>query len=103
MALQTSTALNTGTLYTLVPFITAIVSVFLFKEKLSIQMLGVYLVGAVGTCWVVVEGDLETLLRLNLNKGDILFCSGVCLWCAFLSRGKFFIVEKKPSLPCFVL
>ncbi|WP_432212413.1 hypothetical protein [Pseudoalteromonas shioyasakiensis] len=61
MALQTSTALNTGTLYTLVPFITAIVSVFLFKEKLSIQMLGVYLVGAVGTCWVVVKGDLETL------------------------------------------
>ncbi|EOX4943395.1 DMT family transporter [Vibrio alginolyticus] len=76
MALQTTTALNTGTLYTLVPFITAIVSVFLFKEKLSIQMLGVYLVGTVGTCWVVVKGDLETLLKLNLNKGDILFLLG---------------------------
>ncbi|MDP2636331.1 MULTISPECIES: DMT family transporter [unclassified Pseudoalteromonas] len=76
MALETTTALNTGTLYTLVPFITAIVSVFLFKEKLSIPMLGVYLVGAIGTCWVIVQGNLETLLRLNLNKGDILFLLG---------------------------
>nr|WP_254230199.1 DMT family transporter [Vibrio coralliilyticus] len=75
-ALETTTALNTGTLYTLVPFITAIVSVFLFKEKISFQLFGVYLVGAVGTCWVVVQGDLETLLRLNLNKGDILFLLG---------------------------
>ena len=76
MALETTTALNTGTLYTLVPFITAIVSVFLFKEKLSIPMLGVYLLGAIGTCWVIVSGNLETLFRLNLNKGDILFLLG---------------------------
>jgi len=75
-SLETTTALNTGTLYTLVPFITAIASIFLFKERMSFQILGIYLIGAVGTCWVVVQGDLQTLMNLNLNKGDFVFLLG---------------------------
>ena len=89
-ALETTTALNTGTLYTLVPFITAIVSIFLFKEKLSIQMLGIYLIGALGTCWVVVQGDLDTLLRLNLNRGDVWFLLGCMSMVCFSVSMKIF-------------
>lgn len=88
--LETTTALNTGTLYTLVPFMTAMASVLLFKETISLQRLGVYLIGAAGTCWVVVRGDLATLLSLDLNQGDGLFLLGcVSMVCFSLSMKLF--------------
>jgi drug/metabolite transporter (DMT)-like permease len=75
-ALNSTTALNTGTLYTLVPFITAIFSLLIFKEKISKQMLFVYLLGIAGTCWVIFGGDLHALLAFSLNSGDALFMAG---------------------------
>ncbi len=69
-ALTTTTSLNTGTLYTLVPFLTAIFSIFTFKEKITKKMLLVYLIGSSGTCWVIFGGDLEALLAFSLNGGD---------------------------------
>ena len=75
-ALNSTTALNTGTLYTLVPFITAIFSLFIFKEKISKQMLFVYLLGISGTCWVIFGGDIHALLAFSLNSGDALFMAG---------------------------
>lgn len=77
-ALKTTTALNTGTLYTLVPFMTALVSLLVFKEKISSKMLLVYLIGVAGTCWVIFGGDINALLALSLNGGDALFLAG-CL------------------------
>jgi len=75
-SLNSTTALNTGTLYTLVPFITAIFSWFIFNEKISKKMLFVYLLGIAGTCWVIFGGDIHTLLALSLNSGDALFLAG---------------------------
>jgi len=75
-ALKTTTALNTGTLYTLVPFLTAIFSIFAFKEKITKNMLLVYLIGTAGTCWVIFGGDIKALLAFSLNSGDILFMGG---------------------------
>jgi len=75
-ALKTTTALNTGTLYTLVPFITAVVSIFIFKEKITKGMLLVYLLGTVGTCWVIFKGDINSLVAFSFNTGDALFIAG---------------------------
>ena len=75
-ALKTTSALNTGTLYTLVPFMTAILSLFIFKEKITKRMLLVYLLGTAGTCWVIFGGNINTLLAFSLNDGDALFMVG---------------------------
>ena len=75
-ALETTTALNTGTLYTLVPFITAIFSLLIFKEVFTKRMLFVYLLGIAGTCWVIFGGDINRLLAFSLNSGDALFVAG---------------------------
>lgn len=77
-ALKTTTTLNTGTLYTLVPFLTAIVSIFLFRDEIRPGTLLVYLISTVGTLWVIGRGDINVLLHLNLNHGDALFLVG-CL------------------------
>lgn len=77
-ALKTTTTLNTATLYTLVPFLTALLSVVLFRDKMRIATLLVYLMSTVGTLWVISRGDSAVLLNLELNQGDPLFLVG-CL------------------------
>ncbi|GKW25900.1 hypothetical protein PEC311524_34940 [Pectobacterium carotovorum subsp. carotovorum] len=75
-ALKTTTTLNTGTLYTLVPFLTALFSIVLFRDKIRMGTFLVYIISTVGTLWVIARGDINVLLHLNLNQGDILFLVG---------------------------
>lgn len=72
-ALETTTALNTGTLFTIVPLLTAILCIFFLKEKMSLKQLFIYLVGIVGTCIVVFKADINLFLNFSLNQGDIIF------------------------------
>ena len=72
-ALETTTALNTGTLFTLVPLITAILCIFFFKEKIPLAQLIVYIIGIISTLIVVFKANLELLLKFSLNQGDIIF------------------------------
>ncbi|WP_100915767.1 DMT family transporter [Pseudoalteromonas spongiae] len=89
-ALETTTPLNTATLYTLVPFLTAIFSVFVFKESMSFKLLLIYLIGALGTCWVVVRGSLEVLIGMSINQGDYLFFLGCISMVCFSISMKLF-------------
>lgn len=72
-ALEYTTALNTGTIFTLVPFITAVFSIFIFNQKISLMSYMVYFIGIIGTSMVVFRGNLELFLSLSLNNGDIIF------------------------------
>ena len=72
-ALETTTALNTGTLFTLVPLITAILCIFFLKEKMSLYQLIVYFIGIIGTSIVVFKGNIKLILNFSLNHGDIIF------------------------------
>lgn len=72
-ALEFTTALNTGTLFTLVPLLTAFVAIFVFKQHISLFQLIVYLIGIIGTCIVIFKGEIELFLQLSLNSGDIIF------------------------------
>ncbi|MGB5868230.1 MAG: DMT family transporter [Arcobacteraceae bacterium] len=72
-ALETTNALNTGTLFTIVPLITSVLAIFILKQKMNFKQLYTYLIGIVGTCIVIFKGDLELLLAFSLNQGDIIF------------------------------
>ena len=66
-ALETTTALNAGTLYTLVPLITAILCVFIFKDKISFYQIFLYFIGIIGTCLVVFKGNLDLFLSFIIH------------------------------------
>src|SRR5690606_6735043 len=68
-ALQTTSSLNTAAIYTLVPMITAIISVFLLGERFTLTRILAYGLGIVGACWVIFQGDLDAFLSLRLNRG----------------------------------
>jgi len=72
-SLNSTSSLNTGTLFTLVPFVTALLSIIAFRESISKKQIFVYFLGASGTCWVVFGGRLDLLMSFSLNKGDLIF------------------------------
>jgi len=82
-SLNTTTSLNTGALFTLVPFITACMSIFVFKENITKQQLVVYALGVIGACWIIFGRQLESLLAFSINKGDIIFMAGALSMCCY--------------------
>lgn len=75
-ALETTTVINTSTLYTLVPLITAVLCIFFFKERISAKELLVYFVAMSGTAIVIFKADISLFLSFSLNSGDIIFLLG---------------------------
>jgi len=83
-ALNTTSATNTATIFTLVPLITGLLSIFALHERLSGKQLLVYAIGAIGTTWVIFGGQLTLLLSFTLNKGDLIFM-GTIFFMSFYS------------------
>lgn len=75
-ALESTTTLNTGTIFTLLPLMTAILCIFFLKQKLTLKQYFIYLVGIIGTCIVVFKGNFELFLNFSLNTGDWIFLAG---------------------------
>lgn len=76
-ALETTTALNTGTLFTLSPLITAVFAIFILNQKMNLNQFIVYIIGIIGTCIVIFKANLELFLNFSLNNGDVLFLFAV--------------------------
>ncbi|NLC27827.1 MAG: DMT family transporter [Campylobacteraceae bacterium] len=82
-ALKTTTVLNTGTLYTLVPFVTALFAFVAFKDRLGYKRMLAFIIGTIGTVWVIFEGNIERILQFNLQEGDGLFILGAISMCVY--------------------
>ncbi|MEY8264014.1 MAG: DMT family transporter [Bermanella sp.] len=78
-ALRFTTAINTGALYTTVPAMTAVFAFFINKVNSSKLRSAGLLLGTLGALWIVFRGDLNGLLNLQFNKGDLIFLLG-CLF-----------------------
>lgn len=95
-----TTVLNTSTLFTIVPLGTALVSFVILKEKIGTQKTIVYIIGAIGTIWVIFQGNINLLLSFSLNKGDLLFLLGALSMCCYAVSMKF--LYKNDEMIVFV-
>lgn len=92
-ALEYTTALNTGTLFTLVPLLTAVLAIFVFKQTITLFQFFIYLVGIIGTCMVVFKGELQLFLNLSLNYGDVIFLFAIVAMALYSISAKHFYKE----------
>ena len=99
-ALKTTSSLNTGTLYTLVPFMTAVLCLIFMRQPIGRTTLMIYVLGAASACWVIFEGRMDRLLTFSLNQGDWLFLGGCLLICGYSLSMK---LLYRPSDPMPVL
>ena len=73
LSLRYTTALNTGVIFTLVPGLSGIFGFFLVGEKLGKFRIATLIPATFGAIWVIFRGDIEQLLAMQLNGGDLLF------------------------------
>ena len=89
-ALEYSSALNTGTIFTLLPLLTAIFTFFVFKQVIYLKQYLVYFIGILGTLIVVFKGDINSFLEISLNKGDIIFLFSIISMSLYSISAKYF-------------
>jgi drug/metabolite transporter (DMT)-like permease len=82
-SLRYTTALNTSVIFTLVPGISGIYSAVFLKERLGRGRLWALFFGMVGALWVIFRGDINRLLHLEVNYGDLLFLAGCFMMAAY--------------------
>lgn len=97
-SLEYTSALNTATLFTLVPLVTAIFAGFIFKDKLNSNKLFAYAIGMIGTLIVIFDGSLQTILKLSFNYGDMLFLLAVLSMALYSISVKYFYQEGDEPL-----
>lgn len=88
-ALRTTSALNTGALFTLVPGMAAVYGIVLVRERIDRRRTIALVLGLVGALWVVFRGDPERLVSLAFNRGDVLFlvaCLVMALYMPLVNR-----------------
>jgi drug/metabolite transporter (DMT)-like permease len=80
VALQYTTATNANLLNSFIPIATmALAFVLLGKRLTRIEAAGV-LVSLIGVITIVARGDVNTLLALSLNTGDLWMLGAVLVW-----------------------
>lgn len=82
-ALRYTNAMNTSVIFTVVPGISGLYSAIFLKERLGRGRLLALLLGMFGALWVIFRGDLDRLLTMDVNHGDLLFLVGCFLMAAY--------------------
>ena len=76
-ALAVTTAISTGAMFTLTPFLTAGFALLLVRQTTSPYVLMSLSVAAVGAIWVIFRGDINALLSFEVGTGEKIFFIGV--------------------------
>lgn len=97
LSLRSTTALNTGLIFTSVPSISGFYSAILLHERLGKHRLLAMLPATVGAIWVLFHGSMEQLLAFALYPGDVLFFLS-CLIMAFYTPLIKFFHRDEPML-----
>lgn len=77
MALEYTSPVQTGAVFTLMPLISAVFAFFILGQKTRTGVLASLLIAAAGAIWVIFHGDLDAILRFDVGKGELIFFIGV--------------------------
>jgi drug/metabolite transporter (DMT)-like permease len=75
-ALHTTTPLNTGAIFTLIPALTAVNAYILIRSTINKIITLAICIGCVGSFLVVIRGDVSRLMAFDFNDGDLIFLVG---------------------------
>ena len=96
--LRLTTATNAGLLNSLTPLLTAFMADAFLKEKLNYHHWVAATITIVGLVFILGEGDLTNLLRLNFNVGDLLVLTAMVSWVVYSLIAKKAMLGMSPLL-----
>lgn len=82
-ALRLTSAVNTASLFTLVPLFGAAIAWPLVGQRTPPRQLAFMLLAAFGALWVISGGSLANILALRFGRGDLIFLAGCASLAAF--------------------
>ncbi|MEW6257183.1 MAG: DMT family transporter [Pseudomonadota bacterium] len=91
--LQYTKALNGLLVQSVSPLLIALWSLVLFKDRLSLGQMAGILLSLLGVLTIVSEGDLDVLLHLKPNIGDVWIISALLIYCFYAA-----ILRVRPAL-----
>ena len=80
IALERTTAMNVGLISTLNAMTIAIFSFIFLKEKINSLQIFAMLFSLIGVILVLSKGQINSLLSLHFNTGDLWMLAAVCVW-----------------------
>jgi len=100
--LHHSTAVNSSLIQGFSPLITALFAGLIIGEAVSLRQWAAALVGLVGVAGLISGGSLDYLLRLEVNRGDLLFLVSAVNW-AFYSVFSRRVMRNRSALSATIL
>ncbi|MGC4377606.1 DMT family transporter [Fictibacillus sp. Mic-4] len=97
-ALERTTAMNVGLLSTLNPVSIALFSLVLVKEKLRPLQIVAMVISFLGVVIVLCRGEVDRLLSLRFNSGDLWMLAAVSSWGLYSVFGKWAMKDTSPMM-----
>jgi drug/metabolite transporter (DMT)-like permease len=94
LALQRTTAVNVGLLNGVGPLLIFAASMLVLGERFLVRQLAGLGVALAGVLVVVLRGEAQALLALEINLGDLLMLMSIATWCLYSIR----LRERPPEL-----
>jgi drug/metabolite transporter (DMT)-like permease len=82
-ALRWTDALSTSAVFTLVPPMTALISLILLRQHLSLRQVGALLLAGLAAIWVLFDGSIDLLLGFTIGKGEAIFFVGCIAFASY--------------------
>ena len=83
VALQISTPVSTGTVFTLIPLMSTGFGWLFLRQTTGPIVITALLAAACGAVWVIFKGDLEAILALRIGTGEAIFFFGCAAHAAY--------------------
>ena len=96
IGLQSTSVINATLVNSITPVTTSLVAWLLIGERMTGRRILGILLSLSGVSWVVSQGSLETLLRLNFNPGDVIVFCATALWGFYSVMAKRLMQQLSP-------
>ncbi|MEE8589700.1 MAG: DMT family transporter [Spirochaetia bacterium] len=105
-ALSIAPAGRSSVVVAMTPAVVSVSSIFLFRERFSLLRILGLVVALFGVSWAISGGDLPSLLRGEIGRGDLYIFGAMLSWATFSVAGKIILKELSPRLAityaCFI-
>jgi len=96
IAVNHTTAINAVLVNSCIPVVIVILSWLMFRDKISVRQGFGVLVSFSGVVYIISKGNLDTLLALSFNIGDLLVLVAAFVWAGYSVNLKKFPKELHP-------
>jgi EamA-like transporter family. len=83
-ALEFTSPVQTGAVFTLMPLISAGLALVLIRQPTRLGVLAALVVAALGAVWVIFRADVNAILSFDVGRGELIYFVGVVAHAAYV-------------------